>query len=93
MSNNEIRISLPLSAIQGADSMSPAALVEFLSNAVDIRADRDQVVMEYNQLVDSTNSAGRNLERILDEVSNDWDRVRALRQFAAEMKTMQRMKR
>ena len=89
---SEIQIILPLSAIQGAESMSPAELTEFLSNATNLREEVAQIKEEYNQLVQGINSSGRNLERILDEVEG-LEKYRALRTFANEMKQMQVMPR
>lgn len=87
----EISIVLPLSALQGV-TLTPEAIVENLSNAVQLKEQLSASITQYNELVDVVNSLGGSLTVILDETEG-FDKVRALRNFAEELKGVRRMKR
>lgn len=88
---SEISIVIPLSAIQGADTMSPTDLAAFLADSISVREELGRVINDYNSLVESYNSAGNNLQLILDELDG-FERVQALRAFVESLRSLRRMK-
>jgi hypothetical protein len=89
----DIQIIVPLSALPDDIQMTPqsilSAFVEthtLLQKVENLELKLYQTVARHNQLVAKLNANGRNLERILDEVDDQFAKAQALRNLAAEMK-------
>ena len=82
----DVQILLPLSVVQGAENLTAEGIAEYLSNAVHFKIEADSHKARYNALVQRVQAAGRDLERILDEVDDGYEKVRALRNYARQMK-------
>ena len=89
---SEIQILLPLSVLQGAESLTPEGIAEHLSNAVKLKDEADQLRTAYNEVVAVLNAAGGSLEHIINEVSG-FEQARAIRGFIAELKAARRLQR
>lgn len=90
---SDIQIVVPLSALPEETEMTAEGILRAFSDAESAReasqallAERSQLIQRYNQLAQRVNAAGRDLERILDEVDDPFHKAQALRAFAAELK-------
>jgi hypothetical protein len=88
MSSNEIQLVVPLSALPQDTELTPESVMRTLSDSVNARAEAQQHKDSYNALIQTIQSAGNSLTLILDEVDNEFEKVKALRKFAAELKDL-----
>lgn len=85
MSHTEISIIIPLSAIADSTDLSPSQLLTALSTSVETKHQVEQAQNRCNTLISALTAAGRNLQLILDEVSDPFDKAKALRKLAKEI--------
>lgn len=89
----DIQIIVPLSALPDDIQMTPQSILSaftethtLLQKVENLELKLYQTVARHNQLAAKLNANGRNLERILDEVDDQFMKAQALRNLAAEMK-------
>lgn len=82
---DQISVVIPLSAIAGAANFSPSELAATLANSSTIKQQLEQTQNRCNTLTQTLSAAGRNLQLILDEVPDPFDKAKALRQLAKEI--------
>lgn len=82
---SDIQILIPLSALPEGTTLTAEGINEALGGIVDSRAEIDQMKARYNELADAVKSSGKNLNLILDDINDSFERAKALRRFAAVM--------
>jgi len=90
---SEIQIILPLSMFEGVHDFTPQSIVEHLQASTELLDDYVQLTNSYNSLVRTMNSTGKSLELILDEVDDSYEKAKALRKLASELKEMKMLER
>jgi len=91
---SEIQIILPLSAIAGISTdLNAQTIMQNLNDSMQYKQDLNSLIEAYNNLVYTLNGAGRNIDLILDEVDDQYEKARALRKLAAEFKNFRQMQR
>lgn len=81
-----ISIVVPLDVLPKGMTLDSETLISALTNyeSATLKAERTQA--EYNSLVSQVKSIGANLELILNEVDDPFEKVRALRNLVTELK-------
>lgn len=86
---SELQIVIPLSLLAGAQDLSTEGIIAYLEDTRAAREAMQHYKDQYNALAERVRSAGNSLTLILDEVNDDFERAKALRNFAQEMKQEQ----
>lgn len=83
---SEIQIIVPMSAFAEGTELTPAGIAATLQDTVAARAEAEQTKVRYNTVVSDLRSAGNSLSLILTEVDDEYEKLKALRRFAEELK-------
>ncbi len=81
---NELSLVVPLSLLPA--DVEPSEVLATLQDSAELRAMMEQMKGTYNSLIVLFRSQAANLKLILDEVDDEFEKVKALRGLASKMR-------
>ena len=82
---SEISIVIPLASLAGAGNISPGEILQTLQNSLHLKKQLETEQNRADNLKKMLHLAGRNMQLILDEVQDPFDKAQALRGLSKEL--------
>lgn len=83
---SELSLLVPLKELPADTNLTAEGVLRAITDAAEAKTLAEHYRKMYEQLSASMRSAGSSLSLILDEVDGEYEKIKALRQFAAELK-------
>lgn len=83
---SELSILVPLQALPADTTLTSESILSTLTDSLAARSQVEHLEQKCDHLLNMFRNAGSSLALILDEVEDEYEKLKALRKFAVELK-------